>query len=192
MPPSLVGGLPGSGKSTLSLGLAERAGFTVIRADVVRKELAGIPSHHSGRSLPEDIYSDEWTERTFAECLKRADALLFAGGRVIVDATFRSEKMRRPFLDAARAWGVSSLMLICEADHDTVRHRLQNRRGDASDADFAVFQELSAQWEAPAATTVPAVRIISTSGGQQEALDRALAILVGEELVSPPDLQPSP
>src|SRR5262249_39475543 len=37
----LVGGLPGTGKSTLARGLAERAGFTVIRSDVVRKELAG-------------------------------------------------------------------------------------------------------------------------------------------------------
>src|SRR5262249_38391655 len=36
----LVGGLPGSGKSTLARGLAERANFTVIRTDVVRKELA--------------------------------------------------------------------------------------------------------------------------------------------------------
>ena len=37
---SLVAGLPGSGKSTLAQGLAGKAGFSVIRSDVVRKELA--------------------------------------------------------------------------------------------------------------------------------------------------------
>ncbi len=37
----LLAGLPGTGKSTLARGLAERAGFTVIRSDEVRKELAG-------------------------------------------------------------------------------------------------------------------------------------------------------
>src|SRR5439155_7812270 len=39
----LVGGLPGTGKSTLARGLAAAAGFDVIRSDVVRKELAGVP-----------------------------------------------------------------------------------------------------------------------------------------------------
>src|SRR5438034_1293400 len=38
----LVGGLPGTGKSTLAQGLAQRAGFQVIRSDVVRKQLAGL------------------------------------------------------------------------------------------------------------------------------------------------------
>src|SRR5204862_6585828 len=36
----LVGGLPGTGKSTLARALADRAEFTVIRSDVVRKQLA--------------------------------------------------------------------------------------------------------------------------------------------------------
>src|SRR5262249_9071077 len=40
----LVGGLPGTGKSTLARGMAERAGFAVIRSDLVRKELAGVPA----------------------------------------------------------------------------------------------------------------------------------------------------
>src|SRR5262249_5650864 len=40
----LVGGLPGTGKSTLARGLATAAGFGVIRSDVVRKELAGVPA----------------------------------------------------------------------------------------------------------------------------------------------------
>src|SRR5204862_1007368 len=69
----LVGGLPGTGKSTLARGLAERAGFAVVRSDVVRKELAGLPAGGpSPQPLWEGLYAPEWTERTYAECLRRA------------------------------------------------------------------------------------------------------------------------
>ncbi len=36
----MVGGLPGTGKSTLARSLAEEHGFHLIRSDLVRKELA--------------------------------------------------------------------------------------------------------------------------------------------------------
>jgi hypothetical protein len=38
----LIGGLPGTGKSTLAAGLADALGATVLRSDEVRKELAGL------------------------------------------------------------------------------------------------------------------------------------------------------
>lgn len=112
----LVAGLPGTGKSRLALGLAQRAGFTVIRSDVVRKELA---IHEQG-----SIYTPEWHERTYAECLRRAERLLHDGQRVLLDATFRAEAQRHAFLNAAVRWGVPACMLLCEARSETVRQRL--------------------------------------------------------------------
>ncbi|MGC0372945.1 aminoglycoside phosphotransferase family enzyme [Streptomyces sp. SAI-229] len=44
---TLVGGLPGSGKSTLSGALADRLGVTLLSSDRLRKELAGIPAEQS-------------------------------------------------------------------------------------------------------------------------------------------------
>ncbi|MFF3411062.1 universal stress protein [Streptomyces sp. NPDC002742] len=46
---ALVGGLPGSGKSTLSGALADRLGVTLLSSDRLRKELAGIPAEKRGR-----------------------------------------------------------------------------------------------------------------------------------------------
>jgi SpoVK/Ycf46/Vps4 family AAA+-type ATPase len=46
----LVGGVPGTGKSTLARAMAERAGFRVIRSDIVRKELAGGAGKEPGPS----------------------------------------------------------------------------------------------------------------------------------------------
>ena len=108
----LVGGLPGSGKSTLAKTLAHAAGLEPIRSDEVRKALAGISEE---QRLAEEFYSPEWNERTYAECLHRAETRLFEGGRVLVDATFRKEKQRRLFFEAAPRRGVPALGLECRA-----------------------------------------------------------------------------
>jgi hypothetical protein len=178
----LVAGLPGTGKSTLARGLAERASCTVIRSDVVRKELAGA-SESDRRSAPFDqgIYTPEWTKHTYAECLRRADRALFEGKRVVVDATFREGWTRAAFFDAARRWAVPTLLLQCEVDPGIVRARLANRQEDASDADWAVHVRAAAHWEEPEPTIREAVRAIPTVSSEQ-ALAAALEVLRLESL----------
>jgi aminoglycoside phosphotransferase family enzyme/predicted kinase len=174
----LVGGLPGTGKSTLARGLAERAGFTVIRSDTVRKELAGIPTEEpASNSYRQGIYTPEWTERTYAECLRRAERALFEGQRVLVDATFREERNRLVLLDAAARLRVPAVLLLCRAEPAVVRERLENRRGDASDADWAVFQQAAERWEGAGPLTRQALREVSTSDTSEQALVQALEML---------------
>ena len=73
----MLAGLPGTGKSTLARGLAERAGFTVIRSDVVRKELAGrLGQASSPAAFAEDIYTPEWDDRTYAEALATVTGII--------------------------------------------------------------------------------------------------------------------
>jgi hypothetical protein len=171
----LVAGLPGTGKSTLAAGLRERAGFQVIRSDVVRKELAGRPPEQASQG--EELYTDDWSDRTYAECLRRAETLLFEGQRVLVDASFRHEKRRATFLNAAVRWGVPVLLLHCHADPDLVKRRLRDRRNDASDADWAVYQQLAEEWQPPGVASQPAWRTVLTEGEVAAGLNRALALL---------------
>ncbi|HEY2253662.1 MAG TPA: AAA family ATPase, partial [Planctomycetaceae bacterium] len=169
----LVAGLPGTGKSTLSRRLAEQTRFQVIRSDVVRKELAGIPTETaSSAESRAGIYTTEWTDRTYAECLRRAKALLFEGGRVVVDASFREETHRQTFLDAALRWGVPALILVCEAEPDTIKARLESRHGDASDADWQVYQHAAQTWEDAGPRSRHVWRIIP-AGGSADAAYRA-------------------
>lgn len=159
----LVGGLPGTGKSTLAAGLAKIAGFEVLRSDVIRKEIA------KGEG---DIYTSEWTKQTYNEMLVRAQRLLFEGKRVIADATFREHSTREDFLDAARTLCVPTHFFVCIADRAVVRERLQQRTGDVSDADWDVYLKLESSWEEPNETAGDAVREIDTGDTAQAALDQ--------------------
>ena len=178
----MVAGLPGTGKSTLARGLAERAGFVVIRSDLVRKEIAGA-GFLSG--FEAGIYAPEWTERTYAECLRRAEGQWFEGQRVLIDATFRTEVSRRLFLDAAETWCIPARLMICRAGEEIVRGRLELRRNDASDADWAIYRQLAARWEEPGEFTQPFTREIPTGEGIDKALNSAIDVLQEIQRESP-------
>jgi aminoglycoside phosphotransferase family enzyme/predicted kinase len=174
----LVAGLPGTGKSRLARELGDRAGFRVVRSDVVRKELAGLPCQgQTPAQLRGSLYTAEWNDRTYAECRRRAERLLFEENRVLVDATFREERQRQAFLDAAVRWGVPGVLLLCQAEPETVRRRLESRQGDASDADWSVYQQVAGSWEEVGEPTRSALQTISTEGSPEQVVTRALNAL---------------
>ncbi|MBI3860572.1 MAG: AAA family ATPase [Planctomycetia bacterium] len=186
----LVGGLPGTGKSTLAANLASSAGFQVLRSDVVRKELAGLaPDAPARDEFGKGLYTRESTDRTYVECLRRAESLLFDGQRVIVDATFLEEPRRRPFFEMALRSGMPALFLVCEADETTVRSRLATRRGDASDADWSVYVHAVQRWNPPRDAELRLTRPIPAAGPPATALTRAISVLHDAglaQIISPP------
>lgn len=174
----LVGGLPGSGKSTLARDLAGRADLVVIRSDAVRKELAGLPDGDpSPAPWGEGIYSAEWSDRTYAECARRAESHLFEGRRVVVDASFGRETYRHDFLELAKRWGVPAALLVCRAEPSVVRARLEGRRQDISDADWPVYLEADARWEALGSVSSRSAWDVDSGRGLEDATSRAMDVL---------------
>jgi aminoglycoside phosphotransferase family enzyme/predicted kinase len=169
----LVGGLPGTGKSTLARGLAAAGGFDVVRSDVVRKELAGVSPD---TRLGDEFYSAVWSDRTYAECLRRAEGLLSDGRRVIVDATFREDARRGAFLELARRLCVPAVVFVCTAGEETVRARLTARTGDASDADWDVYRQAAGTWEPASPEVAPHLVTVSTDPGTDPAAAAADAL----------------
>ena len=179
----LIGGLPGTGKSLLAASLAAAGNLRVIRSDVIRKKLAGITGG-TNATTPSSagLYTREWTDRTYAECLRLAEERFFEGERVIIDATFVEEARRRQFFEAAARWAIPVLFLVCEAEPAAVKARLEARRGDVSDADWSVYREIARRWEEPSAKTARFARKIVTSDSPGAAFQAGWDALVAAGL----------
>jgi aminoglycoside phosphotransferase family enzyme/predicted kinase len=172
----IVAGLPGSGKSTLAQALAREANVEVLRSDVLRKELTA-----SARS--ENTYTDDWTAKTYAELLRRTEGLFWQGKRVLIDANFRDDDLRRRFLDAGKRWCVPAVLIQCRANPAIIRQRLDARRGDVSDADWRVYQELQSAWQPLSGSVRQATMELDTSGQVANSLQTVRARLVEEGLL---------
>jgi aminoglycoside phosphotransferase family enzyme/predicted kinase len=159
----LVGGLPGTGKSTVSGGLADILGAVVISTDRVRKELAGVnPEQSAADEYGAGIYTPPWTQRTYDEVLHRAGELLRLGETVIVDASWSSASARAQARDNARANHSRLVELRCHASRDIAFGRIRSRLPALSDADPAVHEAMAAAADPwPEAITVDATRSVS-------------------------------
>ncbi|MEO6881077.1 MAG: AAA family ATPase [Mycobacteriaceae bacterium] len=85
----LVGGLPGTGKTTVATGLADAVGAVVVSSDEVRRELlaSGTVTGEAG-VLDAGRYSPESTARVREDVLRRAGDLLTHGVSVVLDASW--------------------------------------------------------------------------------------------------------
>jgi predicted kinase len=167
---TLVGGLPGSGKSTLSGALADRLGVTLLSSDRLRKELAGIPAEKpAAAGYGEGLYSPEWTAKTYAALLDRASALLSAGESVVLDASWSDAGLREAARQTAERTSADLVALHCQVPEDVTASRLSTRGPGVSDADPGVAAAMAAA-EPPWDDAVA----IDTDGPLEAAVAQAL------------------
>lgn len=179
----LVGGLPGTGKSTLADGLAKAGHGRWIRSDAVRKSLAGL--HPTDAGTHAGIYTPEWTRRVYDACLHQARDALIEGQRCIVDASFSDDHLRERFINLAQRNGARVVFLECTAPPEVIRDRLHHRKGDVSDADWSIYLRKKARWQAPSTETVPYHHLLSTQGPPEAVLARAETALAAQDLAQP-------
>jgi len=140
-PPRLmaVGGLSGSGKTTTALRLAPEIGRTpgavVVRSDVERKRLAGVPLEER---MPAGSYTPDASAKTYAAMFERAERVLRVGHSVVLDAVFAKPEERDAAEALARKVGVPFEGLWLDIPKDVAQARVAARKGDASDATPAV------------------------------------------------------
>jgi uncharacterized protein len=145
-----VGGVSGTGKSTLALALAPSVGAVpgavVIRSDEIRKRLCGVePPEHLG---PEG-YTPEVSRRVYAMVAERAASLARGGHAVIADAVFVRQPDRESIERAAAAAGVPFVGLWLDAPEPVLLARAARRRRDPSDADAGVIRSQLVQETGP-------------------------------------------
>ncbi|MBA0126897.1 AAA family ATPase [Haloechinothrix sp. YIM 98757] len=166
----LVGGLPGSGKSTLGEQLAGRLDAALLNTDRIRKELAGIDSQDGSSSEFEcGIYARTHTERTYREVIDRARALLAQGRSVVLDASWTSRAHRSLAAEAASDTHARLVPLRCWVPPPTAADRLDSRVGSVSDATLEIASRMAAQ-----ADPWPDAYTINTDGPVSASLEQAL------------------
>jgi hypothetical protein len=142
-PPMLVaiGGLSGTGKSTLAASLAPHIGpapgALVLRTDVERKKLFDVPETIH---LTVDHYAEQASDEVYAVLYGKTERALAAGHAVIFDGVSAKIAERDRIEAIAKNLGIAFTGLWLEAPLETQIARVEARRGDASDSNEAVVR----------------------------------------------------
>jgi aminoglycoside phosphotransferase family enzyme/predicted kinase len=164
----LVGGPPGSGKTTVANALADTLPAAVFSSDRIRKELSGLaPESHHASAFGTGIYTAEQTSRTYAELARHCATSLAMGESVVVDASFTTAGSRAHFREVALTCAADLVELRCSTTADVLGARL-SRRAEApaalSDADLDIGRRL-----ASLADDWPQAFVVDTGGSPTES-----------------------
>ena len=136
-----IGGLSGSGKSTVAEALAAHVGAPpgarVVESDRIRKAMHGVAAE---TRLPAKAYRAEVSERVYREMAWQARLILADGGSVVVDAVFDAPRNRELIEQVALDLGVPFTGIWLDASPSLLMHRVMERTGGASDADVDVLE----------------------------------------------------
>jgi len=130
-----IGGLSGSGKSTVAETLAGHfgapPGARIVESDRIRKALHGVPPE---TRLPDEAYRPEVSEQVYREMARRTRVILAAGGSVVADAVFDRPSDRMLVERAALDMRVPFLGVWLDVSPDVLWRRVDQRQGGVSDA----------------------------------------------------------
>ncbi|MGD0105411.1 MAG: AAA family ATPase [Rhodopila sp.] len=137
-----IGGLQGTGKSTLARALAPdlgpAPGALVLRSDEIRKRLHDADPE---TRLGPEAYTEAANAKTNRALIEQARLAAASGHAVIVDATFLDLAVRRDLVAVVGQAGVRFLGIWLHAPLSVLEARVRSRTGDASDATVAVLQQ---------------------------------------------------
>lgn len=174
-----VGGLSGSGKTSVSRALAPLVGACPgavhLRSDQIRKALFGVPET---QALDPRCYAPEVSERVYETMLKRGASILKAGRSVVLDAVHNRLSDREVAAAMAREQCVPFLGIWLDAPETLLAERVENRRNDASDATPEVVSAQLNQETGPISWAR-----IDASRAPEDVVSDALALISSSGLV---------
>lgn len=177
----IVGGLPGTGKSTVATGMADRLGWELLHSDEVRKDLAGLGHAERADAKPhQGLYTEQSRAAVYGELLKRAEVALGMGESVVLDATWLDPGQRAAARAVAERRRARMAELRCALPLGAARERIRRRwafGGGASDATAEVLDAL-AQEPAP---PWPHVMDLDTGRPADAVIDEAVAMVLQED-----------
>ena len=164
-----IGGLSGTGKSHLARllapGILPEPGAVILRSDVRRKAMYGVSET---TRLGASAYRREVTEKVYDALMADAGRALAAGHSVILDAVFARPGEREAAKQAALQAGVAFHGIFLQTALEMRVGRIEQRVGDASDADRSVALAQESQVVEPTDWTA-----VDSSGAPEATLEAA-------------------
>ena len=165
---TIMHGVSGSGKTTVSQRLLEKEGAIRLRSDVERKRAPGMDTTARTAAAPgKGIYAPGKRRQVYVGLEALAREVLAAGYPVLVDAAFLAREDRDRFRALALSIGCDFRIVSCEAPPAMLRERVAARAAhgrDASDAGIAVLESQLAARETLGREEAPFTTRIDTSG----------------------------
>lgn len=174
----MVGGGPGTGKTTVARGLAESLGGKLISTDDMRAQMAagGEITGEPG-VLAEGLYSASNVDAVYAAVLRSAHLALCEGRTVVLDGTWRDERHRAGAREMAARASALVTEFACVAPLAVTVTRIRNRTSTSSQVTTSqVTPEIAtALAEGPAGGGGWAgAHLIDTTGEPSESVAQAL------------------
>lgn len=137
-----IGGLQGSGKTTLARALAPSLapapGALVLRSDEIRKRLFGKAPEER---LPPEAYAEAVNVRVNRLLIEQVCLVAAGGHAVIADSTFLDGRMRADLAAGVAGVNVGFTGIWLQAPLAVLEQRIARRELDASDATVAVLRQ---------------------------------------------------
>ncbi|MEX2307311.1 MAG: AAA family ATPase [Pirellulales bacterium] len=164
----IVGGLMGTGKSTLAVKLADTLGVESISTDLVRHSMLG-PSKVPA-SYGEGHYLPDMRSRVYEELLRQASEHLKDRQSVVLDGTFLTDGLRTRAYDLGYRYGAETLHVQCTCPRQIAYARIQQRvdTGQSESEARTELHDLQARDYQPLLADDPSITIDTTQPISQQ------------------------
>lgn len=181
----LIGGLIGTGKSTMARALGNLFHWPVLSSDVIRKELANLPPQtRCLENFQQGIYTPDFSQRTYQTLYAQAEQILRAGNSVIIDASFNKKKYRAMGMELASKIGANIFFLECTCPAEEIKKRLARRASDIqepSDGRWEIFADLKRDFEEVVELPSSSHLVLDTRASLEEILGSIFHYLLQQE-----------
>lgn len=165
----LVGGLPGTGKSTVAQGLADATGAILLSSDHIRAVARTEGALVGGTADYDGLYDPAAREHVYSVMRAEAQSLLATGRSVVLDAGWIDAAERRRAHRIAADTASDLVEICCSAPRSLAQARIAARTGSESDATSAIAVAMSAD-----RAVWPGATVLDTTMPVQYTAARAL------------------
>lgn len=144
-----IGGLIGTGKTSLAKGVANKLNYFYYDVDAVKKEIYPTDPNYEYNLKNNIPFSDETRIKTFEKVVKDFSELSMKHKNIIVDETLHKKALRQILFDGAKKYFGRYIVVWVKVDEEIIKKRLTatERKGHILKDPFGMYLSLKKQFE---------------------------------------------